>query len=43
MYIHQVTKQSKYLEKPNDQGNHNDKIEDSFDLMIHRDEGIDNP
>lgn len=43
MYIHQVTKKSKYLEKPNDKDNDHDQVEDSFDLVIHWDECIDNP
>ena len=43
MYISKVAEKPKYLEKPNDQRNHNHKIEDLFDFMIHGDECIDNP
>ncbi len=43
MYIHQVGKKSKYLEKPDDNHNHDDNIENSFDFDIHGDVRIDKP
>lgn len=43
MNIHQVGKNSKYPKKPNNKGYHHYKIEDSFNLMIHWDECVDNP
>jgi len=43
MYIRQVAEKPEYLEKPNDKNDHNHKVEDSFDLVIHGDERIDNP
>jgi hypothetical protein len=38
MYICQVTKKPKDLEKPNDKNNHHHNVEDCFDVVIHRDE-----
>ena len=43
MYTHQVTDNPKYLEKPNDNNNHNHHIEYAFDLAIHWDVGIHKP
>jgi len=41
--IRQVAENTKYLKKPNDKENHNNKVEDCFDLVIHGDERIDKP
>nr|WP_159518979.1 hypothetical protein [Sunxiuqinia indica] len=41
--VGQVSEHSKCFEKPNYQGNHNDNIEDLFDLAIHWNERIDDP
>lgn len=43
MYILQETEKAKYLQKPNDNNNYNDNIEDTFDFTIHRDVIIDEP
>jgi hypothetical protein len=43
MYILQVIEKSKYLEKPNDNNNHNHNVEDIFDFAIHGDVRIDKP
>lgn len=43
MYIHQVAEKSKYFQKPNNKDDHHNKIEDFFDLVVHRNESIDNP
>ena len=43
MYILQVIENSKYLEKPNDNNNHNHNIENGFDLVINGDISIDKP
>ena len=40
---HQVTKQSEYFEKPDDNNNDNYNIQDIFDFMIHWDVRIDKP
>jgi hypothetical protein len=43
MYVHQVSEKSKYLQKPYDQDNYDNKVEDFLDLVIHGDESVDNP
>jgi hypothetical protein len=43
MYTHQVTDNPKYLEKPDDNNNHNHNIEDGFDFVIHGNVCIDKP
>lgn len=41
--IHQWIEQSEYFEKPNNDHNYNDNVEDSFDFSIHRNVIIDEP
>jgi len=43
MYIRQEVENPKYLEKPDDDHNHNHNIEDGFDLVIHGDVPVDKP
>ena len=43
MYICQIGEKSKYLKKPYDKDNHNHKVENLFDFVIHGDESIDDP
>jgi hypothetical protein len=43
MYIRQVSENPKYLEKPNDNNNHNHNVENGFDFVIHGDVCIDKP
>lgn len=43
MYIRQVRENPEYLEKPDDNNNHNHNIEDGFDFVIHGDVSIDKP
>jgi len=43
MYILQVAENPKYLEKPDNNNNHNNNIENVFDSMIHGDVIIDKP
>ena len=40
---HDVIENPEYLEKPNDNCNDNDNIEDFFDFAIHGDIGVDKP
>jgi len=43
MNMHQIAENPKYLEKPKDNYNHNDNVQDSFDFVIHGDIPIDKP
>jgi hypothetical protein len=43
LHIHQIAENPKYLEKPDNKSNHNHKIEDIFDFVIHGDERVDKP
>jgi len=43
MNIRQVSEKSKYLEKPYDNNNHNNNVDDSFDFDIHGDVRINKP
>ena len=41
--ILQVMEKSKYFQKPNNNNDYNNNIEDTFNCMIHRDESINEP
>jgi len=43
MYIHQATENSKHLEKPYNQNDYNNNIQNFFDVVIHGDEWINKP
>ena len=43
MDIHQVAKKSKDFEKPYDKNNHNNNVEDVFDVSIHWNVCVDKP
>ena len=43
MDIRQVAEKPEYLEKPDDNNDHDDNVQDSLDFDIHRDIGIDQP
>jgi len=41
--LREVVDEPKYFQKPNDHGNYDNAIEDSFDLSLHRNETVDKP
>jgi hypothetical protein len=41
--LREIVEEPEYLQKPKDDGNDYDGIEDSFDLSLHRDKAIDEP
>ena len=43
MNIRQVAKKPEYLEKPDDNNDHDNNVYDRLDFMIHRDVRIDEP
>jgi len=43
MDIRQVTEKSEYLQKPDDNNDHHNNVDDPFDFDIHWDVGVDKP
>jgi hypothetical protein len=41
--LREIAEEAEYLQKPEDHGNYNNAIENSFDLPLHGDKAVDEP